>query len=89
LKSFAIVIIVTAALGICSALTGFVVTQGSDLSGWRSMQQSLDVIHLPEFVIVAYLHAGGYLGALIGLVLAIAFIKRRITPIRAADAIDN
>ncbi|MGC4007136.1 MAG: hypothetical protein QM811_30015 [Pirellulales bacterium] len=38
----------------------------------------MELTDLPAFVIVAYLHAAGYLGALIGLILAIWYVKRRL-----------
>lgn len=51
---------------------------GGDLSGWDDWQQALDLEDLPAFVVVAYLHAGGYIGALVGLVLALVSVRRAL-----------
>jgi hypothetical protein len=75
-KAFAIVLTVTPLFGLIGVLLGVVVTQSSDLSGWSDVQQALDIRDLRAFVIVAYLHDAGYLGALVGLVLAIVYVRR-------------
>lgn len=49
-------------------------------SPWRELTASLGVNDAPAFVRVAYIHNAGYLGALAGLLLALAYLlhKRRI-----------
>jgi len=75
-KAFGIVLVVAALSGFIGALLGFAASRNSDLSGWSDMQQTLDIADLRAFIIVAYLHAAGYLGALIGLVSAIVYVRR-------------
>lgn len=43
---------------------------------WADVCDSLGVIHIPEFVQVAYIHNSSYLGGLIGLFAAIVFLLR-------------
>lgn len=75
-KAFTIVLVVTPVIGVIGTLLGVAVTRSSDLSGWSDLQQALDINDLPAFVIVAYLHAAGYLGALVGFILSIVYVRR-------------
>lgn len=75
-RSFAIVLIVTAASGLGGILLGFAATQRGDLHEWSEYQRVLGLEDLPAFVIVAYLHLAGYLGALAGLIAAIVYVRR-------------
>jgi hypothetical protein len=47
-----------------------------DYSYWQNMCSSLGVTDVPSFVRVAYIHNAGYIGGLIGLVVAIVFLHR-------------
>ncbi|WP_254507148.1 hypothetical protein [Anatilimnocola floriformis] len=47
-----------------------------DLSAWSRWQRILQLEDLPAFVTVAWLHNGGYLGALGGLILAVIYVRR-------------
>ncbi len=51
----------------------------SDYSNWRELCSLLSIRDIPAFVQVAYIHNGGYLGGLVGLIIALAwvFCKRR------------
>jgi hypothetical protein len=84
-RTFAIVLTTAALIGAVGALIGVVVARG-DLSAWSEMQQVLDIHDLRGFVIVAYLHAAGYLGALAGLILAIVYVRRCLTHSRSSSA---
>jgi len=75
-KAFAIVLLVTATCALIGVLLGWVVTQSSDLNDWNHHQHALGIKDLPSFVIVAYLHLAGYVGALIGCLLAIVYVRR-------------
>jgi hypothetical protein len=75
-KAFAIVLITTMLAGVVGALLGVEATRRSDLSSWSDLQRALEIKDLRAFVIVAYLHAAGYLGALFGLVLAVVYVRR-------------
>ncbi len=55
-----------------------------ELSGWGDWQRNLGIEDLPAFVVVAHLHAGGYLGALTGLLLALVSVSRNVTRSRRA-----
>jgi hypothetical protein len=76
-KAFLIVLMVTAFAGLVAAVIGAGLASWSDLRGWSEFQQTLNLEDLVSFVIVAYLHVGSYLGGLIGLVLAVVYIRKK------------
>ena len=78
-RSFAIVFGAAVVTGTLGATLGLVVAHSTDLSGWRDAEQALELEDLRGFVVVAYLHAAGYLGAAVGLVLAIWYVRRIVT----------
>ncbi len=49
---------------------------GPDYSSWADFAAAHQVEDVPSFVQVAYIHNAGYLGALIGLTLAIVYVRR-------------
>lgn len=69
LRAFAIVAGVTLLGGGAGLLLGYWRTQSS-LAAWSEWQILLQLEDLRGFVLVAYLHAGSYAGALLGLGLA-------------------
>lgn len=79
IRSFAIVFAAAVVTGTLGATLGLVVAHSTDLSGWRDAEQALELEDLRGFVVVAYLHAAGYLGAAVGLVLAIWYVRRIVT----------
>jgi len=85
-RAFAIVLTVASLIGAIGALLGVVVTRVSDLREWSEAQQALGIQDLRAFVIVAYLHFAGYLGALAGLILAIVYVRRCLARSRNAAA---
>ncbi len=46
-----------------------------DYSYWRPRLPFLPIQDLPHFVAVAYIHNGGYLGGLAGLIIALIYVK--------------
>jgi hypothetical protein len=86
IESFAILLAMTAVAGLVGAVLGLVVTQRGDLGAWDHWRRGLDLEDLRAFVIVAYLHAAGYLGALAGLVLAIVWVRRSLARSRHGAA---
>jgi hypothetical protein len=75
-KALAIVLVLAPLSGFIGALLGIAATCDGDLGGWSDLQQTMDIKDPRAFVIVAYIHAAGYLGALVGLVLAIVYVRR-------------
>ena len=69
-------IVFACALG--AAILGYVLGlfHGSDYSTWQSMASALRIVDLPSFVRVAYIHNASYLGGLIGLILAIIYVRK-------------
>lgn len=81
-----LVLVTSFAIVIAGVLLGGIIGFGlghrkgaGDLSDWRDLADELEVQRLEGFVTVAYLHAGGYAGAFVGLLAAIAFVRRNST----------
>lgn len=83
-RAFTIVLIAAPTAGALGAALGIASTRDGDLSGWRHWQQELGVEDLRAFAIVAWLHAGGYLGALAGLIVSLAYVRRCLSRHRPA-----
>jgi hypothetical protein len=75
-RSFAIFLTVAPAAGLTGALLGVMMTGDGNLGAWYYWRQELGIEDLRAFIIVAYLHAAGYMGALVGLGLAIVYVRR-------------
>jgi hypothetical protein len=84
-RCFGIALTITPLVGLAAALLGYAVTQTGDLSAWAEWQFLFGLDDLPGFVIVAYLHWGGYLGALLGLIAAVVYVRRCLARARRAD----
>jgi hypothetical protein len=82
IKSFTIVISVAMVGGLTGAVLGVVMTAEGNLGASRPWSQALGIEDLRAFLIVAYLHNGGYIGAVAGLVLAIIYVRRCLTQCR-------
>ena len=78
-RCFGIVLATAAVVGLASALVGLAEARSGDLSSWDDVRTLLEVEDVPGFVVVAYLHGGGYLGAALGLILAIVYVRRCVT----------
>jgi hypothetical protein len=86
-KAFAIFLVVAPVAGLIGAVLGAVKTVDGNLGGWHYWRQELGIEDLRAFVIVAYLHAAGYLGALAGLVLAVVYVRRCLAQSRQAEQV--
>jgi hypothetical protein len=78
-KTFAIVAAVTIVAGAAAAFIGVLRTQNGDLQSWQLWQRSLDLLDLRGFVIVAHLHMGSYVGALLGFLVAAIYVRWQIS----------
>jgi hypothetical protein len=83
-KAFAIVFGSAVIIGGAGLLLGTIVSHQSDLSGWKEFKDAFDLQELPSFVIVAYLHAASYLGALVGVIAAGVYVWRAERRMRTA-----
>jgi len=74
LRGFTVILIATLA----AALVGYVVgvRHSADYPAWQDLAVTLGVVDLPSFVRVAYIHNASYFGCLMGLVVAIVYIRR-------------
>lgn len=77
LRAFGIVAVAAPLGGFIGWALGAHATNG-DLSAWSDWQEVLELEDLSGFVVVAHLHAGGYIGALVGLVLAVVYVRRAL-----------
>jgi len=77
-KAFALVAAVTIATGTVAALVGIARTQSGDLRLWQPWERALELRDLRGFVIVAHLHNGSYLGALLGFIGAALYVRRKV-----------
>jgi hypothetical protein len=76
-RAFLIVFASALVLGTAGALLGVARAKG-DLSSWQTWQRTLQLTDLPNFVIVAYLHNGSYLGSLLGFITAAFYVRKRL-----------
>jgi len=83
-RSFALVALITLTAGPIGWLCGTAVAGSTSLAGWQVAQESLGLADLPSFVVVAHIHNATYLGAALGILVAICNIRRSL---RAGDAI--
>jgi hypothetical protein len=78
------------ACGFLAALVGFLVGlrlgPDSDLSVWQGFVTTRGVVDLPNFVRVAYIHNASYLGGLIGLIVALLYLRRQKSKVATAPA---
>ncbi|HEV3143267.1 MAG TPA: hypothetical protein VGZ47_05210 [Gemmataceae bacterium] len=90
-RSFAIAFLTAVLIGSLGALVGFFATSGGDIKEWRNLRATLGVGNGRAFVIVGYLHAASYLGALVGLMLAIVNVRKCVSRIRSSkkDVVDG
>jgi len=75
-KAFAIVFGTAVIIGGAGLLLGTIAVHQSDLQDWKEFKDAFDLQDLPGFVIVAYLHAASYLGALVGVIVAGVYVWR-------------
>ena len=75
LIGFLIIILVTVSASVTAFFLGLL--HGPDYSAWRNFTAELGVSDVRNFVRVAYIHYGSYLGGLIGLIAALIFVRSR------------
>jgi hypothetical protein len=65
------------AFALAAAFVGYGLSllHGPDYSAWQDLASTLGILDLPSFVRVAYIHNAGYLGGLVGLVVAIIYLR--------------
>ncbi len=63
-----------AASGLAGALIGYFQTAGNGAEAWADWREELRLAHVREFAVVAYLHAAGYAGAVLGLGVGIGYL---------------
>jgi hypothetical protein len=76
LQAFAIVVGTAVVCGAIGAGVGWIATAVS-LEPWSYIQQALDIEDLRNFLVVAFLHEAGYLGAALGVIIAGIWVWRR------------
>lgn len=72
--------------GLVGFILGFRLGPDSDLSNWQGFAASRGVVDLPNFVRVAYIHNASYLGGLIGLIVALLYLRRQRNKVAPAPA---
>jgi hypothetical protein len=73
-RGFAIVLGCAALCGAGGAAIGYGASRG-DLSEWDDWRERLSLVDVPGFVIVAWLHAAGYVGALVGVITGVVYVR--------------
>jgi len=81
LKGFGIIFGLTLAGGIVGFVWGALRIR-SDLSAWQIVCEKLSVADVPHFVEVAFIHNGSYAGAILGFLIALAWIAWRTRRLR-------
>jgi hypothetical protein len=83
--AFAIVFVTAMLFGAVGTFLGYIESRSNDLSGWRHWQGVLQLTDLPSFIVVAYLHAASYLGALCGVIGAAIYVRQRLRQSNPSD----
>jgi len=76
-NSFAIVAAISVLTGFVGVLLGYVAASG-DMSWWQGWRSNAGIQDLGAFVVVAFLHSASYLGALLGLIAALVYVRRHL-----------
>ncbi len=71
LKGFTLIFVLAAGAGVFGYLLALL--HSRDYSDWQEMTSCLDIQDVPAFVRVAYIHAGGYIGGLAGLLISLGW----------------
>jgi hypothetical protein len=75
-------VLIILACALASSFAGYILGlwHGSDYSAWEAFASEMGVVDLPDFVRVAYIHNASYLGGLVGLIVAIFYLRKLRTP---------
>ena len=76
LRGCIVMFLCTLTAGIIGCILGSIRAASGDFSAWRPLALSHGIEQIDRFVVVAYIHNAGYLGGLLGLILAIIYIVR-------------
>ena len=70
--------LIVLASALVTGIIGYVLglLRGPDYSAWERLASRREILDLPSFVRVAYIHNASYLGGLIGLVAAIIYLRK-------------
>ena len=77
LRGFAIIFASAFAAALVGLLLGLRLGPDSNLSNWQGFTTTRGIVNLPAFVRVAYIHNASYLGGLIGLMVALLYLRRQ------------
>jgi len=76
LRGFGIILACAFATSLLGFGLGMIRGPNADYSAWQDFVQTYGVADLPNFVRVAYIHNASYLGGLIGLIVALVYLRR-------------
>ena len=86
LSGMLIILVVASAGSIAGYIFGLL--HGPDYSGWEEIASYHNIVDVPGFARVAFIHNASYLGGLIGLAVAIIHIRRISHRPKTADEIE-
>lgn len=78
LHGFVVVFTSAVVMGTLGGIVGFAYTRLCHIRSFLGWEAFIEPDALPGFAIVSFLHYGGYLGGLTGLIAAIALMKRKM-----------
>jgi hypothetical protein len=82
-RAFALMLGVAVTFGILGALCGRV-TSDNKYADWEDWRERLALEDVAGFATVAWLHAAGYVGALVGLIAAIIYVRKQLKAMHAS-----
>jgi len=77
LKSSIIIFAASLVFALFGGVLAYVQAGAADYSNWISIVVKYDIENIPSFVMVAYIHIGSYSGALMGLIVALIWVKKK------------
>jgi len=77
LQGFATIIGCAFIFGLTGFTIGYYWLEGDHLASWQGFQERLVIEDLRSFALVGYVHNSGYLGALVGLLGEILYLRKR------------
>ena len=78
LNGVAIMLVVTMMGGLGGGTWANIRLNPDRLSFWNDSFRFMEISDIKAFATVGYIHNGSYLGALVGLILALAWVRRRL-----------
>lgn len=76
-RAFAIMLAVAVTFGTLGAVCGSVTSENKYMD-WEDWRERLSLEDVTGFATVAWLHAAGYVGAIVGLIAAIIYVRRQL-----------